>query len=112
MEERIYFLAKEINESLSSNPLVKELNKLEKELNDSFEVYNLSNKKDEELEKYLSNKDRYGEEDIKTIESLKRLKEAKENLNNHPLVKSYLSVYSKVRDLYMEIDDIVLGDYK
>ena len=112
MEERIYFLAKEINESLSSHPLVKELNKLEKELNDSFEVYNLSNKKDEELEKYLSNKDRYGEEDIKTIESLKRLKEAKENLNNHPLVESYLSVYSKVRDLYMEIDDIVLGDYK
>ena len=39
MEERIYFLAKEINESLSSHPLVKELNKLEKELNDSFEVY-------------------------------------------------------------------------
>ena len=112
MEDRLYFLASEINDSLRNHPLVIELNKKEKELNDSFEVYNLSKKKDEMMDIYLANKENCGEDSEVTIESLKAAKKAKEELNNHPLVKEYLSIYSKVRDLYMEIDDIVLGGVK
>lgn len=112
MEEKIYFLAKDINEELNNNPDVILLNKLEKELNESYEVYTLSNKKDEALEKYLSNKEALGENSEITNESMKELSKAKEELNNHPLVKEYLSVYSRVRDLYLKINNILLSDYR
>ena len=112
MDDRLYFLSKEINESLNNHPLVILLNEKEKELNDSYEVYTLSNKKDEAMEIYLANKKRYGENHEETRKSLLNAKEAKENLNNHPLVKEYLEIYSKVRDLYMEINDIILGENK
>lgn len=112
MEDKIYFLAKEINEELNNHPDVIFLNRLEKELNDSFEVYILSNKKDDALEKYISNKEAYGENSPEAEKSMKELSSTKEELNNHPLVKEYLSVYSRVRDLYLEIDHILLSDYK
>ena len=112
MEDKIYFLAKDINSELNNNPDVILLNKLEKELNDSYEVYTLSNKKDEALEKYLSNKEALGEDSEITKQSLKELSLAKEALNNHPLVKEYLSVYSRVRDLYLEINNILLDDFR
>ena len=41
-----------------------------------------------------------------------KLKEAKEALNNHPLVKSYLSIYNEVKHLYMEVDDILFSEFK
>ena len=112
MDDKIYLRAKEINEELNKNEDVILLNKLEKEMNDSYEVFCLSKKKDECLEKYLANKDMYGEDNELTISSLKELSAAKEELQNHPLVKSYLEVYSKVRDLYLEIDDILLSSFK
>lgn len=112
MNEKIYSLSKSINEELNNKEEVKLLNKLEKELDDSYEVYVLSNKKDEALEKYISNKDLYGDDSDITKESLKELKKAKENLNNHPLVKQYLEVYSKVRDLYLQINNTLLDDFK
>lgn len=112
MNEKIYSLSKSINEELNDKEEIKFLNKLEKELDNSYEVYVLSNKKDDALEKYISNKDLYGDDSDITKESLKELKKAKENLNNHPLVKQYLEVYSKVRDLYLQINNILLNDFK
>ena len=40
------------------------------------------------------------------------LQKAKEELNNHPLVKEYLEVYSRVRDIYLQINNILLNDFK
>lgn len=110
MEDRLYFLASEIHDSLNNHRLVISLNELENKLNDSYEVYQLSNKKNEALEAYLNNKKIYGEDNEITKKTLINLKEAKEKLNNHPLVKEYLKIYSQVRDLYLEINDIVLGE--
>ena len=87
MNEKIYSLSKSINEELNNKEEVKLLNKLEKELNDSYEVYVLSNKKDEALEKYISNKDLYGDDSDITKESLKELKTAKENLTVKRIAK-------------------------
>ncbi len=112
MDEKVYNLASEINEELNKSQDVKLLNELDKKLDDSFEVYTLSNKKDEALERYISNKDLYGEDNEVTIESLKELQRAKEELNNHPLVKEYLSVYSRVRDIYLQINNILLDEFK
>ena len=112
MNDKTYFLAKEINEELNKNPDVVLLNELDKKLNDSYEVYSLSNKKDECLEKYLSNKEAFGDEDERTIQSRNELSKAKESLQNHPLVKEYLEVYSRVRNIYLEINNILLNDFK
>lgn len=112
MDEHIYNLAYKLYESLVNNESVTSLNALEKRLNDSFEVYNLSNEKDKCLEEYLRLKDSLGEKDKKTILSLKKLQDAKEKLINFPLVKEYLTSYTKVRDLYMEVDNILFSDFR
>ena len=112
MDEHIYSLANNLSETLNSHPLIIKLNELEKELNDSFEVYNLSNKKDECLEKYTRLKETLGENHKDTLNALKELKEAKEKLDNFPLVKEYLNVYNQVRDIYLEIDNILFADFR
>ena len=112
MNEKIFDLATRLNESLKNEPKVKELNKLEEELNNSYEAYLLSQKKDEALELYNNLKSVYLDDHIEVKNALKKLKEAKENLSNHPLVKSYLSIYNEVRDLYMEVDAILFSDFK
>ena len=112
MDEKVYFLAKEINDELNKNEKVQLLNKLDKKLNESYDVYLLSEKKDKALEKYASIKDALGEDHIDTINARKELQAAKEELNNHPLVKEYLKVYSEIRDLYLQINNILLDDYK
>ena len=112
MDDKIFFLASSINESLKIDPRVKKLQELENKLNDSYDVFLLSNKKDEALEKYTRLKELYSDDHIEVVSALKELKSAKEELNNHPLVKEYLKVYSEVRDLYLEIDNILLSDYR
>ena len=112
MDEKIYLLANSLNEELNKDPRVIRLNELEKELNDSYDVYLLSNKKDEALENYERLKEAYSEDHELVKEALLKLKDAKEKLNNFPLVKEYLAQYSLVRDLYLEIDDILFSDFK
>ena len=112
MDEHIYSLSIKLQESLTNCESSKRLNELEKELNDSFEVYTLCKKKDECLEKYTRLKDTLGENHEDTIKAIKELQKAKEELNNHPLVKEYLETYSKVRDTYLEVDDILFSDFR
>ena len=112
MNESTYNLAYQLNESLQNNEKVKELNRLEKELNDSYEVYLLSAKKDEALELYSKLKDVYKEDHVEVKAALNKLAEAKSALQNHSLVKKYLSIYNEVRNLYMEIDHILFSDFK
>ena len=112
MNEVIFDLSNKLNESLKNDPRVIKLNALEEELNNSYEVYLLSSKKDESLDIYINLKEIYGEKDKEVIKALKVLSENKKALDNHPLVKSYLKAYSEVRDLYMEIDHILFSDFK
>ena len=109
MNERIISLATSLNEEINNHPKVKRLNELDKAINDSFDVYQLSKKKDEALEIYINNKKIYGEDNKLTLESLENLRKAKEALQEYPLVKEYLSVYSEVRNIYMKVNEIVLG---
>ena len=112
MDSKIYSLAKSLNEEINNDPRVIKLNELEKALNDSFEVYTLSNKKDEALEEYSRLKEISPEDSEELKKSLLKLKEAKEKLNNFPLVKEYLTQYSQVRDLYLEVDNILFSEFR
>ena len=62
MDDKIYSLAKSLNEELNNDPRVKKLNELEKALNDSYDVYTLSRIKDDALEEYSRLKDIYPED--------------------------------------------------
>ena len=112
MDSKIYNLAKSLNEEINNDPRVIKLNELEKALNDSYEVYTLSNKKDEALEEYSRLKEIYPEDSEELKASLLKLKEAKEKLNNFPLVKEYLAQYALVRDLYLEVDNILFSEFR
>lgn len=112
MDEHIYHLANKLQQSLVNSELLKKFSKLEKELNDSFEVYTLANDKDQKLDEYLRLKSAYGENHEDTVKALKEVQQAKEKFYNFPLVKEYLSVYGSVRDLYMEVDSILFNDLR
>ena len=112
MDSKIYDLAKTLNEEINNDPRVIKLNELEKALNDSYDVYVLSNKKDEALEEYSRLKDIYPEDSEELKAALLKLKDAKEKLNNFPLVKEYLTQYALVRDLYLEVDNILFSEFR
>ena len=42
---------------------------------------------------------------------MKELHEAKLALDNHPLVKEYLSCYKEVRELYSELNNILFANF-
>ncbi len=112
MDMVIYSLANKLHDSLHNDERVKTLEALEKELNDSYEVYTLSQKKDEALSDYERFKKIYPLESEELKPFLLNLKKCKEELNNHPLVAKYLKAYSEVRDLYFEVDQILFGDLR
>ena len=62
-----------------------------------------------EYSSILSYKDKNSEEAIKVA---KALHEAKAEMDSYPLAKEYTEAFIKVRDLYMEIDDIIFGPYR
>ena len=97
MNSKIYELSKKLNLSLLNDQRVKNLAMLEEELDNSYEVYVLSQKKDEALNNYLNIKEIYPNDNEQTKDAL---------------VKKYLSIYNEVRDLYMEIDQILFSDFK
>lgn len=110
MDQKIYNLAYELHDELSKVEAVSQLNELDKKINDSYEVYQLANKKDEALENYVRFMDAYGEDHKETLEALKELRKAKEALNSHPLVDEYLKIYIEVRDIYLNVNNIVLSN--
>ena len=112
MDEKIYRLAISLNQEINNNPEVIRLNELEKALNDSYDVYALSNKKDGALEEYSRLKEIYPEDHELVKAALLKVRDAKEKLNNFPLAKEYLAQYAIVRDMYLEIDNILFSDFK
>ena len=112
MDEHIYTLAYKLQQLIINSELLKRFSELDNELTNSFDVYMLSQQKDRCIDKYSRLKDALGEDNEETILALKEAQNAKEKLNNFPLVKEYLRVYSQVRDLYLEVDNILLSDYR
>lgn len=111
MSKDIYQKASEFKEQLQSDPRVVLLDKLEKEMNDNEEVMALAFKKDMMAIKYSDTLSHFSNDSDEAKEALKELSKAKEELNNHPLVKEYLKAYGDVRDLYMEINKVLFSDF-
>ena len=111
MPNDIYTKTSDLKEKLNNDPRVVLLNKLEKEMNDNEEVMSLAYKKDMAALKYSDALNHFSEDSEEVKTALKELHKAKKNLDEHPLVKEYLKAYSKVRDLYAEVNEILFSDF-
>ncbi|MCI2055478.1 MAG: YlbF family regulator [Bacilli bacterium] len=112
MEKELVSSIEELSLAMKNDVRVLELEKREKEALDDEEVMALVKRKDAMESNYsliLSYKKEDSEEAKK---AQKELYEAKLALDEHPLVKRYNESFSLVRDLYMNIDDIIFSPYR
>ena len=108
----IYSLSYELKDLLTNDSRIILLNELEKKMNDSEEVMALSYQKDVAVSEYSDALNHFLEDSEEVRKARLRLKEAKENLDTHPLVRKYLEAYKEVRDLLLEVNDILFNDLK
>ena len=106
MGKDIYTLAYELKDLLDNDSRIKDLNEKEKLMKENKEVLSLVKKKDLAVARY--------EESLKHSDSPHKeeqmnLHQSNLELDNHPLVRSYLDAYIKVRDLYFALNDILFA---
>ena len=106
----IYTLSNELSDLLKNDERILLLNKLEKEMNENEEVMALAYQKDVAVSNYSDALNHYANDSEEIKKYRHELFVRKEALDNHPIVKDYLNAYSKVRDLYFEINEILFGD--
>ena len=105
MNEEIIKSVESLAKALKEDPRILRLNQLEEELSSNPEVIELSQKKETVLS--------YAKEDsLETKAYEKALYEAKLALDSHPLVQEYNSLYVPIRDLYMQMDDILFCPFR
>lgn len=109
MNQEIYSLTFELKELLSNDERVLLLNSLERKLNENEEVMALAYQKDVAASKYSDALSHFSEDSEEVKAAQRELFDKKTALDNHPLVREYLSAYSKVRDLYLMINDILFS---
>jgi cell fate (sporulation/competence/biofilm development) regulator YmcA (YheA/YmcA/DUF963 family) len=101
-----------LKSAIENDERIIRLNELEKKLYDDPSLLELVKKKDDLEREYntvLSYKDKDSDE-AKRVG--KALHDAKMELDTYPLAKEYSEAYIAVRDLYMQIDDIIFGPYR
>lgn len=112
MDDKIYFLAKELKITLDNDERIIRLNEIEKRMNDNEEVMALSYRKDLASDKYSDLLKIYSEDDEIVLNARRELIARKEELESHPVVKEYLKAYSEVRMLLFELNNILFRDFK
>ena len=88
------------------------LSELETLLEKDEEAIKLSGILKSKEEAYSFSLSSFGEGSEEARKAQKELYEAKKELDSLPLVKEYNEAYTKVRDLYMLIDDILFSPFR
>ncbi len=112
MNEDIYAKALELKNNLDNDERIIKLNDLEKKMNEDESVMALAYKKDVASTEYSDILKHYSQDSKEAKEALKKLHLAKEELDNHPLVREYLNAYIEVRDLYSNINEILFSNFQ
>ena len=110
MRKEIYKLTLELKELIDNDPRLSKLNSLEKRMNDDEEVMSLAYKKDMAAVRYSDTLNHFSEDSKEAKEALKELHLSKKNLDENPLVREYLNAYKEVRNLYLDINNILFSD--
>lgn len=112
MEEEIFESLSQLRDALNNDERIKKLNELEEKMYQNEEIIALAKRKNALEDEYglvLSYTD-INSDEAKKIQ--KALYEAKLQLDSQPLVKEYNESFIKIRDLYMQIDDIIFGPFR
>ena len=112
MDSRVYNLSLELKELINKDERFLRLNEVEKELENNEEVMSLAYLKDRANDEYNDALRLFKEDSEEVRKARLKLKEAKEKLDTHPLTQKYLEAYKNVRDLLLEVNDILFGDIK
>ena len=104
MDEILLDKAAKLKDDLNSLPEVKELERLNKLLNENEEVMRLAYKKDMAATKYEDSIRYFGKDSSEAIEAQKCLHLAKLELDKHELVIAYNKQYKIVREIYDKIN--------
>lgn len=112
MSNELIELLTSLKSELENDPRVIKLDELDEKLNENEEVMKLAYKKDMASVDFDDALKHFGENSKEAKEALKKLHEAKYNLDTHPLVNEYQAAYKEVRLLYEHISKELFGDFK
>ena len=102
--EKIYAL----KEALNNDPRVVDLLKKEKAMEESEEVMVLSYRYSRAQDDYSDALKHYKEDSDEIKIYQRKLFEAKQILDAHPLVREYLKAYQEVRLMYEKIESVII----
>lgn len=112
MEKELLDALEELREALQEDPRVQKLEALEKKVMEDPEVVALAKEKEAAANAYQDLLSYHKETDPEALALQKKLYLAKKKLDEEPLVADYDAAYIIVRDLYMEIDDVLYKDFR
>lgn len=109
MKQEVLNAAYSLKEEISNDSRIVRLNELERMMENDDEVILLVSKKEDRVNAY-SDMIRYFKEDSEEVKNARiELMKAKEELQNHPIVREYLSCYQEVRGLYDNVNEILFS---
>jgi len=111
MDQILLEKASKLKEELDNLPEVKELERLNKLLNENEDVMRLAYKKDMCATKYEDAIRYFGKESDEAILAQKQLHLAKLELDKHELVKQYNKQYKIVREIYDKINKEIFDPF-
>lgn len=107
--DKVIELAYELKSLIALDERVIELNKNEEIMNNDNLAMSLAYKKDLAVDEYEFAINHFKDNSNEVMVAQKKLHEAKLNLDTCESVRNYLKSYSKVRDLYLEINNILFS---
>ena len=110
MAKDLYSLAYELKDALKDDSRIKALEEAEEKMNNNEEVIALAYQKDLACSSYSDALNHFSEDSPEVKKAQKELHEKKLALDNHPLVREYLSLYKSVRELYSDINEVLFSD--
>ena len=111
MDQILLEKASKLKEELDNLPEVKELERLNKLLNENEDVMRLAYRKDMAATKYEDAMRYFGKDSDEAIEAQKQLHLAKLELDKHELVMAYNKQYKIVREIYDRINKEIFDPF-
>ena len=111
MNEKLSEKATQLKAEIDSLPEVKELERLNKLLNENEEVMKLAYRKDSCSVKFEDAVRFFGENSDEAKAAQKALYQAKLELDENELVKAYNEQYKKVRKIYDKINEEIFNPF-
>lgn len=112
MDEKILILTEKLKNAMENDPRFLRLKEIEEKMNDDESVMRLAYHKDIENDKYNDLLKIYDENHPLVKQAQKALYDANQELNNHPVVKSYMAAYLEVKMVLHQVNNILFADFK